>query len=111
MPTEIDLHELYIEEAFTYMIKVSWVRPVRGDKEICLIVGSYRQFFIWVTVVCTGKGIHSPNDVAKLGQYSTQHTEVRLHELCGVFIHSLSARHNFATTIDPQNSGVLIVQL
>ena len=40
MPTEIDLHGLYVEEAITYMIKVSWVRPVRGDKGICLIVGS-----------------------------------------------------------------------
>ncbi|KAI0000402.1 hypothetical protein BJV77DRAFT_939265 [Russula vinacea] len=51
MPTEIDLHGLYVKEAITYTDNSIAEARARGDNEIRLIVG---------------KGIHSPNHAAKL---------------------------------------------
>ncbi|KAF8482758.1 hypothetical protein DFH94DRAFT_627155, partial [Russula ochroleuca] len=80
MPTEIDLHGLYVKGAITYTDKSIAEARARGDNEIRLIVG---------------KGIHSPNNAAKLKPA----------------IEGLIQKHNLSAAIDPQNSGVLIVQL
>jgi len=80
VPTEVDLHGLYVKEAITYSDNSIAEARERGDKEIRLIVG---------------KGIHSPNNAAKLKPA----------------IEELMQKHNLTAAIDPQNSGVLIVQL
>jgi hypothetical protein len=71
MPTEVDLHGLYVKEAITYTDNSIAEARARGDKEIRLIVGPYSPFIrvrrqLTVCVVCVGKGIHSPNNTAKL---------------------------------------------
>ena len=43
MLTEIDLHGLYVKEAITYTDNSIVEARARGDNEIRLIVGSYRQ--------------------------------------------------------------------
>jgi hypothetical protein len=42
MPTEIDLHGLYVKGAITYTDKSIAEARARGDNEIRLIVGAYR---------------------------------------------------------------------
>jgi len=79
-PGEVDLHGLYVKEAITYTGQSIVEARARGDKEIRLIVG---------------KGIHSPNQAAKLKPA----------------IEELMQSYDLAATIDPQNSGVLIVRL
>lgn len=45
MPTEVDLHGLYVKEAITYSDNSIAEARARGDKEIRLIVGSYNPLF------------------------------------------------------------------
>ncbi|KAN0109305.1 Smr domain containing protein [Russula decolorans] len=80
MPGEVDLHGLFVKESIAYTAQSIAEARARGDKEIRLIVG---------------KGIHSPNQAAKLKPA----------------IEELMQKHNLSAAIDPQNSGVLIVQL
>jgi hypothetical protein len=76
MPGEVDLHGLYVKESITYTDQSIAEARARGDKEVRLIVGSYNSFLyfeergkeltVWHRFACAGKGIHSPNQAAKL---------------------------------------------
>jgi hypothetical protein len=44
MPGEVDLHGLYVKEAITYTDQNIAEARARGNKEIHLIVGSYKYF-------------------------------------------------------------------
>jgi DNA-nicking Smr family endonuclease len=47
MPGEVDLHGLYVKEAITYTDQSVAEARARDDREIRLIVGSYKSpFFI-----------------------------------------------------------------
>lgn len=45
MPTEVDLHGLYVKEAITYSDNSIAEARARGDKEIRLIVGTSNPLF------------------------------------------------------------------
>jgi hypothetical protein len=44
MPGEVDLHGLFVKEAITYTDQNIAEARARGDKDIHLIVGSYKSF-------------------------------------------------------------------
>jgi hypothetical protein len=54
MPTEVDLHGLYVKEAITYTDNSIAEARARGDKEIRLIVGPYTFIRVrgQLTVLC-----------------------------------------------------------
>ncbi|TFK54249.1 DUF1771-domain-containing protein [Heliocybe sulcata] len=79
-PGEVDLHGLFVKEAISYTDRAIQDARGRGESEIRLIVG---------------KGLHSPNGMAKLEPA----------------IKDLMQKHGLVAELDPQNSGVLIVDL
>ncbi|KAF8493627.1 hypothetical protein JB92DRAFT_2998371 [Gautieria morchelliformis] len=79
-PGEIDLHGLYVNEAIIHSERAIQEAQSRGDSEIRLIVG---------------KGLHSPDHVAKLEPAIKQ----------------LVQRYNLSAHLDDHNAGVLVVAL
>lgn len=79
-PNEIDLHGLYVREAIPRVEQAVQSAILRGDSKIHLVVG---------------RGMHSPDGVAKLRPA----------------IAELMATYTLAAHVDPHNVGVLIVQL
>ncbi|CCM05698.1 uncharacterized protein FIBRA_07930 [Fibroporia radiculosa] len=80
MPGEVDLHGLFVKEAITFTERTIEQARRRGDSKIHFIVG---------------KGLHSPNGVAKLKPA----------------IEELMQKQGLIAELDSQNGGVLIVNL
>ncbi|KAI0949644.1 hypothetical protein AcW1_009191 [Taiwanofungus camphoratus] len=79
-PGEVDLHGLYVKEAITYTDRAIQEARQKGDSKLHLIVG---------------KGLHSPNGIAKLRPA----------------IEDLMRKHGLVAELDQSNGGVLIVNL
>lgn len=95
-PHEIDLHGLYVKEAITQTDRALQQAQARGDTELHLIVG---------------KGLHSKNGAAKLKPA----IEELIYKYAPLFLKSISltlfSRYQLSAELDPNNAGVLIVQL
>ncbi|KAL6300597.1 DUF1771-domain-containing protein [Sparassis latifolia] len=85
-PGEVDLHGLFVKEAITYSDQAIQGARRRGDAKLHLIVGA---------LPLTGKGLHSPNGVAKLKPA----------------IEELMQQNGLIAELDQSNEGVLIVNL